>query len=196
MKIQQHTNATSVHPDLANYLKFRVFSWSENLSSKNNKVKKNLLENLFFFLLNVSCFCAEHGFQHCSCCISLKVTCFLKKTTKKDHFANAGVFKVKTFWLILLEKHVWGICWSKSRKWHMRLMPYHQHDLWPNLQGSALISQNPPKFISIVLIGKWCSFFAGHQGNYMFRKVEQRSDAVDEAKFSLSALSGLWVAAP
>lgn len=48
MEIQQHTNAALVHPDLAIYLNLvRVFSWSENLFHKSNKVK-NYWKNLFF----------------------------------------------------------------------------------------------------------------------------------------------------
>lgn len=75
MKIQQRINATSVH-------QFGVFSWCENLSYKNNKVKKTTGKSVFF---SPECqlFLCWTGISILLMLHFFKSNVLLKKTTKK-----------------------------------------------------------------------------------------------------------------
>lgn len=85
MEIQQHTNAASVHPDLANCL--NLVSWSENLFSQEQWGKELPERQLFLCWTEISTLLVLHFFKRN----------VLKKIAKKDHFANASVFKVGPF---------------------------------------------------------------------------------------------------
>lgn len=72
----------------------------------------------------------------------------------------------------------------------------HQHDLWLDLQSSALSSHPPQKFISILLIGKKHLLAQANMEILFLEKCGNDSDAEHQANFSLSGHGGLGVTAP